>query len=212
MAPLTNKYNRTILRYLYADGLNEIALGLFFLGMFATQWLEASTDLPGAVSLVLPLLNTAAFIFLMRVVAERLRERITYPRLGYARYKPRSQDRRLLIAVIVAFLAGLTLQVAMAQQAPLTDLATMINIGGPPTMGVCWIWAGYTSGYVRFYVLGGITMALPILSGPLKLPALLYSFPTFIVLQAALMIVFGAWALLRLLRLPVLEDENDDGR
>jgi hypothetical protein len=210
MAQLTKRLDRNILRYLYADGLNEIGLGLFFLGMFAIQWLEASTDLPGAVSLILPLLNAAAFIFLMRVVVERLRERITYPRLGYARYKPRNQDRRVLIAVIVAFLAGLTLQVTMAQQASLIDLSTMINIGGPPTMGVCWIWAGYTSGYVRFYALGGMTMALPIVATPLGIPALLYFFPTFIVLQAALMIVFGAWALLKLLRTPVLETENDD--
>jgi hypothetical protein len=210
MAQLTNKYNRNILRYLYADGLNEIALGLFFLGMFAIQWLEASTDLPGAVSLSLPLLNAAALIFLMRVVVERLRERITYPRLGYARYKPRRQDRRVLIAVIVAFLAALTLQVTMTKHDSLIDLAAMINIGGPPAMGVSWIWTGYTSGYVRFYVLGGITMALPIVLTPLAIPALIAFFPTFIVIQAALLIVFGAWALLKLLGTPILETENDD--
>jgi hypothetical protein len=213
MAQLTKRFDRNIWRYLYADGLNEIALGLFFLGMFGIRWLDHRTGLAWSIIAALPLLNAAAFIFLMRVVVERLRERITYPRLGYASYKPRGQSQhRALITVIAVAVAALSLQFALGSSGSTIDMSSVAIIGASMVAGLGWAWAGYSSGLVRFYLLAGVTFALPIALALLDLPATLLDFPVIIVCQAVLLITLGIWTLLRLLRMPVLEDDNDDVR
>jgi hypothetical protein len=210
MAQSTNKYNRNLLRYLYADGLNEIGLGLFFLGMFGIRWLDHSAGLAMPISSALPLLNAAAFIFLMRVVVERLRERITYPRLGYARYKPGGQSQRALITVIAVAIAALSLQFALGSSDSTIDLSSVPIIGASVVAGLGWGWAGYSSGLVRFYLLAGVTLALPIALALLNLPTTLLDVPVVIFFQAVLLVILGSWTFLKLLRMPVAEAENDD--
>jgi len=92
----TKKIQRKVYLTYFQDGLWDVVLGLFLLGWGFTVWFDLPW-LPGAIFM--------SFFFL----ALGLKQKITYPRIGFSKLaEQRKQMIRLIIAGAVALVLGLS--------------------------------------------------------------------------------------------------------
>ena len=147
-------------RYWYEDGLGEIAVGAVFVilgGYFATQAfvtgrLGRTADV--LLNLLFPLIVLAAGLGMRRVIS-RAKERLVYPRAGYATYPRTQRLPKWVTGLIAGAVAGLV--AVLARTAPGIE-SWLPTFQGFLIAGFLW-WLGRVSGLARFQVLA-LTAAL----------------------------------------------------
>lgn len=205
MTPFTKHHNRQLMRYFSMDGLMEITLGLLLLCWSSILLFVSPTH-----ALWLIVLSLVGMNIGVRTGIRYIQERLTYPRIGYARatLRPDQQYRLMLTIAIIGGLGALVVHVYRAYGTEFFSLDTLVSYAVTLISSVIWIWGGYSFQVTRHYVLGMSMLLLPMVlsliqqAGP--------SFVTVLFGQAVLLILSGAWALLHLLRLPLLQTECDD--
>jgi len=168
----TSDLERRAWRSVFQDGLWDVALGIMFLGIGLAMTLDldpAWTYVPFAAAFTLS-------IVLIRVG----KRRITVPRLGWVRFGPRAERRRLKAFLVPTVGVALTLALV-----PLTGIMRPRPGWGPcvPALAVgVIVWAllsltaafwGFTRLYLHAFILGASFFALellgrgwPMLAGP----------------------------------------------
>jgi len=141
-------------RYHYEDGLVEIGLGILFtasgLLFFTWQALQDGGWLGAALALSSALLVIGG-VYGMRWAVGQMKEKVTYPRTGYAAYREGepSVARWLILAVVMGvIIAGIFLPEALER------LALMEGA----LLGAILVYIGYRVDLARFYLLGVLVL------------------------------------------------------
>jgi hypothetical protein len=204
---------KAVRRYWYEDGIAEVVGGGTFiiLGMyFALQeYLGGDSLLTGILQASMVLLFIGGAIA-ARWLISTLKTRFTYARTGYVEYRQPRRSPQMRAAI--AFGLGMVLA---------ASAAILVRVFGSPDLivaisGVLFgaslvATAGRTSGLVRFYVLGALSVALGVLLAFAGLPegyalGLLYG------LIGVAALASGAWTLRRYLHEnPVAAEVGDGG-
>jgi hypothetical protein len=183
-------------RYLYDDGLVEIATGLLVLlvGLGLFSWM-AFTDISsvlGVVLIVTLLLLAVGGGYLIKKAVEAVKERITYPRTGYVAYKQEEPRRGRLIVMAAALLASLVILLLPE------ELSRMCTIVGA-MLGIVLVILGYRLAITRFYVVAFVAIAAGLVMSFLFEEEALGTAVTLMISGAAL-ILSGAAALMQYLQ------------
>ena len=142
-------------RYWYEDGLGEMAVGAVF--VFLGAYFTAQAFLAGRMGRTTDVLFNLLFPVIViggalgvRVVIGRLKERLVYPRAGYATYPQARRLPKWVTGSIAGAIAGLV--AVLARSAPGIDALLPAFQGF--LMAVFLWWLGRLSGLPRFPVLG----------------------------------------------------------
>lgn len=169
------KMVRRTYRYYYEDGLVEIGLGLLFTasGLLFLAWraLQDGGWLGGALALATALLVIGG-VYGMRWAIRELKEQVTYPRTGYAAYRegePAVARWLIIVVVMGIFVAGIFLPEALERMALLEGAL----------LGAIVLYMGYRVGLARFYLLGGLIVAIGVAATVLFADDLMGSAVTF---------------------------------
>jgi uncharacterized membrane protein YcfT len=149
-------------RYWYTDGIAELSSGGLFvlLGIyFGTQGFLREGSTASIILQISLILVMVGGIFGVRWLVSTLKTRLTYPRTGYVEYRVNEKDTKVRRYVV----AGVAMIIAIASIV-LVDyirgLDSMALITGL-LVGVIFIaLRGKSSGLKRFYLLGGLAIAL----------------------------------------------------
>lgn len=132
----------------FRDGLWDIVLGFFFLGwgfavFFNLGWLPGATFI-------------AAFY-----IALSLKQKITYPRIGFSRpAEQRKQMSRLVIAGVAALLLGLIIFLVTTSGDTPQFMYVYFEFLFGTMLAVAIGVIGYWWGIIRWYVFAGLVFAL----------------------------------------------------
>jgi len=145
-------------RYWYEDGLGEIAVGSVFVilgGYFAAQALVAgrlgrTADL--LLNLLFPAIVLAAGLGMRRIIG-KVKERLVYPRAGFANYQQAQRVPKWVTGMIAGMVAGLI--AVLLRSAPGVE-AWIPAFQGFVMAGFLW-WLGRFSGLPRFNLLALIS-------------------------------------------------------
>ena len=151
-------------RYWYTDGIAELASGGMFLLLgiyFAAQGFLAEGSLVSMILQVSLMLVMIGGAFGVRWVVNTLKARLTYPRTGYVEYRVNEKEVRVR-RYVVAGVAMVIAIVSILLVDRIRNLDSMALISGL-LVGIIFIaLRGKSSGLKRFYVLGGLAIALGI--------------------------------------------------
>lgn len=149
-------------RYWYTDGIAELASGGLFilLGIyFGAQGFFGQGSLVSVILQVSLMLVMIAGAFGIRWLVNILKTRLTYPRTGYVEYRVNENDAKVRRWVVV----GVAMVIAIASIVLIDyirGLDSMVLVTGL-LVGVVFIaLRGRSSGLKRFYLLGGLAIAL----------------------------------------------------
>lgn len=149
-------------RYWYTDGIAELASGGLFilLGIyFGAQGFLEQGSLVSVILQVSLMLVMIAGAFGVRWLVNILKTRLTYPRTGYVEYRVNENDAKVRRWVVV----GVAMVIAIASIVLIDyirGLDSMVLVTGL-LVGVVFIaLRGRSSGLKRFYLLGGLAIAL----------------------------------------------------
>jgi len=152
-------------RYWYTDGIAELASGGMFLLLgiyFAAQGFLAEGSLVSMILQVSLMLVMIGGAFGVRWVVNTLKARLTYPRTGYVEYRVNEKEVRVR-RYVVAGVAMVIAVVSILLVDHIRNLDSMVLISGL-LVGIIFIaLRGKSSGLKRFYVLGGLAIALGII-------------------------------------------------
>lgn len=196
-----NALNRAYANWI-KDGFYEIGLGILFAGVGA---IRAMIHFAGDKTPAYYWLVAAVFIFMLVIgggtgfVLKRLKARITYPRTGYTKFKPRKRNFKstLVIFIFAGILGGLlgvlSMQPNQADAGMLVPIAFGIVGAGVFTYGAQRI------GVKRLYVLAAASIAIGLVLAVLRVGVVLgLSFFYFSIGLA--MLLSGSFALVGYLR------------
>ena len=152
-------------RYWYTDGIAELASGGMFilLGVyFAAQGILGEGSLISIILQISLMLVMIGGAFGVRWVVNTLKARLTYPRTGYVEYRVNEKEVRVR-RYVVAGVAMVIAVVSILLVDHIRNLDSMVLISGL-LVGIIFIaLRGKSSGLKRFYVLGGLAIALGII-------------------------------------------------
>jgi hypothetical protein len=203
---------KRVKRYWYEDGIAELISGGMFtlLGLYfgiLTYFGEGSL-----VSVILQsslLLLMIAGAFVVRWLVNTLKERLTYPRTGYVEYRTNDGDARWRRWVIVG-VGMIVASVSILLVRRLHGMDSMALVTGL-LVGVIFITLrGRSAGLRRFYVLGGLAIALGLALAFVQLPQTL-SLALFYGLLGFAILLSGGLVLRRYLRAHPLPEGNANG-
>ncbi len=147
---------RRTYRYVYDDGIVEMAVGLLFVltGGVLFAWMGVGSSVWVTVILILAMLAVAIGGTLLLTQGIKLaKERVTYPRTGYVAYRTKEPGRSrwwlLPVAVILILTAGFWPDA-------LNDMSIFIGV----TLFVILVYLGYRVGLRRFYLTGLATLLI----------------------------------------------------
>jgi hypothetical protein len=158
-----SEVERRVKRYWYTDGIGELIGGGMFilLGIYfaAQQYLGPNSFVSGLLqgSLVILLIGGMA---MGRWLIKALKSRLTYPRTGYVEYHadPTSGSRR---RIMIALVAGMVTAFALVFVRDLTAFLNLtVALTGILVGAILIFLQGRGAGLERFYVLGGLSIAL----------------------------------------------------
>lgn len=149
-------------RYWYTDGLGEIIGGCMFIvvgGYFALQdFLGSDSIVSGVLQASLALLLIGGALLSRRLV-NALKTRLTYPRTGYVEYRVNKKEagaRRMLVLIVAFAVAALSVTLA----AIFRSVDSMVAVTGVVVGVILVLLRAKSSGLVRFYFLGGVSVVL----------------------------------------------------
>lgn len=155
---MTDQIDQTIKetrRYMYEDGLFELATGLLLLiiGLGLFSWF-AFTDISSTLGISLLAILFALATgggFLIKRTVEELKHRITYPRTGYVAYKQDEPDRGRRFVIVAALIMAL---VTLFLPEELSRMSTIVGA----LLSVVLVVLGFRLALRRFYALGFFTL------------------------------------------------------
>lgn len=149
-------------RYWYTDGIAELAGGGMFVLLGLYFGIQGYVDENSLVSIVLQV-NLALMMiggaFGVRWVVNTLKTRLTYPRTGYVEYRVNAQE----VKVRRYWVLGVAMVISMASILlidTIRGLDSMTLVTGLLVGLVFIVLRGKSSGLKRFYILGGLSIAL----------------------------------------------------
>jgi hypothetical protein len=162
-----DRAERRARQYWYDDGLNEIALGCVGMAVGILFLAEAVGLLGSGASSIGLVAVVFLGVYLARGLVRVGKERITYPRTGFVRYRRpvRAKFVRLAAGASAAVVAATV--VALLQRVP--ESLTLIPALDGIVIGAAFFYFGYASGVARFFPLALFSAALGgalSLSGP----------------------------------------------
>ena len=153
---------RRVNRYWYTDGLGELIGGAMFivLGLyFALQdFLGPDSTLSGILQASLALLLIGG-AFASRRLINSLKTRLTYPRTGYVEYRANEKEKRskFVLAFLLAFSVA---ALAAAFVGIFKSFDSMVAVTGFIVAMILVLLRAKSSGLIRFYVLGAISLVI----------------------------------------------------
>ncbi|HSF82701.1 MAG TPA: hypothetical protein VLA49_15810 [Anaerolineales bacterium] len=155
-----NQVKKRTLRYWFEDGLSETIIGAFFILVGLMFLIQALAE-PGSLLAGLSGLGTALLVglgvWLARLLIQRLKERLTYPRTGYVSYYPPSILQRalsLILGLIIAVLFGWFI-FSYSQEL----LAWLPFVEGLALAALSFV-IGQRAGLFRFYLYALVTLLI----------------------------------------------------
>lgn len=155
-----NQVKKRTLRYWFEDGLSETIIGAFFILVGLMFLIQALAE-PGSLLAGLSGLGTALLVglgvWLARLLIQRLKERLTYPRTGYVCYYPPSILQRalsLILGLIIAVLFGWFI-FSYSQEL----LAWLPFVEGLALAALSFV-IGQRAGLFRFYLYALVTLLI----------------------------------------------------
>lgn len=178
----TKDFQRRVRQYWYEDGLIEIGAGCAIL-LIAGIYLSAALFMKGPVGALVtafaPMLVILLWVLGGKKLIQTLKEKITYPRTGYVKYRQdprtRSISRRVLVMIVAASVSGLV--ILFAASIPKIYYAALTGIMAAAIMFIL----GYQANVKRFYLVGiwvilsGLVISLLPIVEPWDMPALVGS-------------------------------------
>jgi hypothetical protein len=199
-------------RYWYTDGIAELASGGMFLLLgiyFAAQGFLEEGSLISVILQISLMLVMIGGAFGVRWVVNTLKARLTYPRTGYVEYRVNEKEVRVR-RYVVAGVAMVIAIVSILLVDRIRNLDSMALISGL-LVGIIFIaLRGKSSGLKRFYVLGGLAIALGIVLSFSNLSQA-YNLGLFYGLLGIVILISGGLVLRRYLaeNPPQLEMDNE---
>lgn len=148
-------------QYWYDDGLTEIAAGCIFLAIGALFLAEAFSppgSLPKSFSAIGLLVLVAGGLWITNWAVRWAKEKITYPRTGYVRYRrPARSRRRRLLTVLVAIVVSISINLILFATAP-ASLDWLPALQGL-FIGLFLLYMAYQVGLFRLYLLAFFSAA-----------------------------------------------------
>ena len=196
MAEQMDRIERDTRRYMYDDGLFEMATGLLLLivGLGLFSWM-AFTDISSTLGIAL-IASILVFAigggFLIKRAVEAVKERVTYPRTGYVSYKEEEPRHGRLVVMVGALLAAL---ITLLLPAELSRMSTIVGA----LLGIVLAALGYRLAIKRFYIVSFIAVASGLVMSALFEEEALGVAATLMISGAAL-IISGAVTLQRYLK------------
>lgn len=209
-----SEVEQRVKRYWYTDGIGELIGGVMFILLgcyFAVQ------QYAGENSMVSGLLQASLMILLIggmalgRWLIKLLKSRVTYPRTGYVEYhtNPQGSNRRRIIITLVA---GMVTAFSLVFVKQLTSFLNLtLALTGILVGAILIFLQGRGAGLERFYVLGGISIALGIALSLSSLPEG-YSLGLFYGLMGLACLISGGMVLRQYLRENPLPADAERGR
>lgn len=155
-----NQVKKRTLRYWFEDGLSETIIGAFFI-LIGLMFLIQALAVPGSLLAGLSGLGTALLVglgvWLARLLIQRLKERLTYPRTGYVSYYPPSILQRalsLILGLIIAVLFGWFI-FSYSQ-----ELLTWLPFVEGLALAALSFVIGQRAGLIRFYLYALVTILI----------------------------------------------------
>jgi len=187
----TKKIKRKVYLTYFQDGMWDVVLGLFLLAWGFTVWFD------------LPWLPGATFVVLFWL-ALGLKQKITYPRIGYARpVEYRSRTLKIVIAGAVVLVAVVILLPVVNKEEFLHKYFELLFNGG---MAVAFALIGYWWGVTRWYGYAALVFIFAIFNQWLGL-----SYQISFMIPGAVALFCGLIILTRFLRrYPLLQEEGID--
>ncbi len=145
-------------QYWFEDGLTEMATGVV-LGAVGLLFAAEARAPAGSPLASVSALGLPALVLLAAVVGRRLvttlKERITYPRSGYVRFRPAPRHRPWLAAGIAVALGAMVLMVFRGAPLSLRWIPLLDGV----VIGAFLAFLGYRMGVGRFHLLAVISLA-----------------------------------------------------
>lgn len=180
------------------DGLMEMLLGLYFLLTGIVIYADMS----------------AMFIIFMAffpALAKKIKERYTYPRIGYVKFPEheKSPGRRILAALLAAVIA-VAMVVVLAQAGEKTQalykwvslLPALILVAGLSFMG-------QKTGFVRFYAMAAFALVVGVIVPFADLPRKLDNIALYMLVVGPVFFVLGTAIFLHFLRTYPIRTEEE---
>ena len=203
MTEQMDRITRSTRKYMYDDGLFEIASGLILLlvGLGLFSWI-AFTDISSVLGIVLIaaiLILAVSGGLLTKRAVEAVKERLTYPRTGYVAYKQEEPRQSRLVVITTSLLATL---VILLLPDNLSRMATMIGA----LLGIVLAVLGYRLAVTRFYIASFVVVATGLLTSALFDEEFLGA-AVILMISGAVLIFSGTAALLSYLKSNPKADE-----
>jgi hypothetical protein len=155
---------KRVRRYWYTDGIAELASGGMFLLLGLYFGVLGYFEEGSLVSVILQVSMILVFVggaFGVRWLVNTLKTRLTYPRTGFVEYRVNEKDvkgrRYIVMAVAMMFAVASIVLIDTIR-----SLESMVLFSGV-IIGVIFVaLRGRSSGLKRFYLLGGLSVALGI--------------------------------------------------
>lgn len=157
-----NQVEQRVKRYWYSDGIAEITGGVVLIllcAYFAAQGYVKENSLVNVLLQSGLVVLMIAATFGARWVVNSLKARVTYPRTGYVQYRVDPQtakNRRWAIALIAMVLSAA--MVLLSNSIQIVD--SLLLITGIMVGIIFVVLRGKSAGIKRFYILGGLSLAL----------------------------------------------------
>jgi len=191
----TRKIQRKVYMTFFQDGLWDVVLGLFLLSwgfaiLFDLGWL--------------PVVTFLAFFW----IAQGLKQKITYPRIGYAKpAEQRKQMSRIVIAGAVTLLLGIMVFLIVVAGGMPQLLHDYFELLFGTMLAVVIGLIGYWWGIVRWYSYAGLVFVLAAFNQWLGL-----SFELSFIIPGGVILLYGLIIFIRFLRkYPRVSAESSDG-
>ncbi|HLO28505.1 MAG TPA: hypothetical protein VK249_05190 [Anaerolineales bacterium] len=199
-------------RYWYTDGIGELIGGGMFvlLGLYfaAQEFLGQNSMISGILQASLALLMIGG-MFIARRLINSLKARLTYPRTGYVEYQVNERGmrwRRVFAAILGFVIAALALVFVRLFH----FFNSVVALTGLIVAVILVIIQAKSSGFMRFYVLGAVSLLLGFALSISGLPEG-YSLGLFYSLMGVCYLTSGGLTLQRYLKENPLPADDQNG-
>jgi hypothetical protein len=156
------KISQRSMSYWFEDGLSEIIVGILFLLLGLSFFIEGMAD-PGTLirraSGITGLVLMVFGVWTARPIIRKLKERVTYPRTGYVSYRRTKPTRKGSAVSYILTLVIILIVVGIITSAPDKTLDWLPMFEGV-IIGGFLLFIGYRTQIYRFFALGSLSIIL----------------------------------------------------
>ncbi|HAF62783.1 MAG TPA: hypothetical protein DCK95_10735 [Anaerolineaceae bacterium] len=195
--------------YWWVDGTMDMAMGLLFGGLAASNYLMGKLQLSEPWDLILAIAEPLLFVlfwFLYGRLMKWIKEHITYRRTGYVAYQPKKKKKRIQSAVIGGVMGIFTALMVTYIGPEVLKIEPMLIAGC--VMAVITLYLGYWYGVNRFFIVAPVEFGLALWISSLSMDGELKSIAVMAAIGATWIISGLATFILYLLRNRTSEEQE----